>query len=141
MIDADISIHENKQWQRDHALWSQEVRFWQHETERLVAMLYLIERAIPDHASLLDQHISMVDKHEQRIISYECCGIDRYCLETSPDYKTLKQQLCCHDELSKVHEQMRLEHQKIKELYSTEMKRFRTLLLKLLEESESLFND
>lgn len=140
MIDTIKLKQENEQWHRDHALWTEEAQRWQHETERLVAMLYRIERAIPDHSSLLDKHKSMVEMHEQRVISYEC-GIDEHCIKTCPDYKTPEQQHYFHEELLEMHEKTRLEHQKIKQLYSNEMKKFRSLLLQLLEESESLFND
>ncbi len=140
MNDTKKFRQENEQWHRDHELWAEEVKLWQHESERLVAMLYRIERAIPDHSSLLEQHKSLIEEHEQRVISYEC-GIDEHCIKTCPDYKTPEQQRHFHKDLSEVHEKTRRQHDKIKQLYSTEMKKFRALLLELLEESESWFND
>lgn len=133
MIDTQSLKQENAQWHRDHAVWAEEVRQWQHETERLVAMLYRVERAIPDHSSLLEKHNALIETHEQRVYSYEC-GLDEHCIRTCPDYKTPEQQEMFHKELLEVHEQTRLEHEKIKRLYIDEMERFRTLLLDLLQQ-------
>jgi len=140
MIDTKAFKQENELWHREHAVWAEEVNQWQHETERLVALMYRLERAIPDYPSLIEHHTKLIASHEQRVIAYEC-GLDEHCLKTCTDYKTPEQQQRFHRELSELHETTRLEHERLKQLYIKEMKNFRALLLDLLKQSESLFDE
>jgi hypothetical protein len=43
MGNKKILREENKYWHEDHLTWIQEVEQWQHETRRLLALLYCLD--------------------------------------------------------------------------------------------------
>jgi hypothetical protein len=124
---------ENKYWHEDHLTWIQEVEQWRHDTRRLLALLYLLERALPEHSSTLNKHATLIGKHEQLVNSYEC-GLDEHCITTCPSFITQEQQAEFHQTLPKLHDEVKQEHLKLKQAYSEEMDRFKSLALKLLSE-------
>jgi hypothetical protein len=128
-----ILREENKYWHEDHLTWIQEVEQWQHETRRLLALLYLLERALPEHSSILNKHATLIEKHEQQVNNYEC-GLDEHCTPNCPSFITQEQQTEFHQTLSKLHDEAKQEHLKLKRSYSEKMDRFRSLVLALLEE-------
>lgn len=133
MVSTKILLEENKHWHEEHLAWLQEVEQWQHETRRLLALLYLLERALPEHSSILNKHAAVIEKHEQLVNSYEC-GLDENCLSTCPSFITQEQHQEMHKTLSTLHEDAKQEHLLLKSTYSKEMERFRSLALKLLNE-------
>jgi len=135
MVKVKDLQDENKHWHQDHALWIKETEQWQHETEKLVALLYLLERALPEKTSALTQHVTLIDEHEKQVTNYEC-GMDEQCLPACPTYKTDEQQLQFHQSLSELHERVKQHHLSLKQNYSVEMEKFRNLAQQLLDECE-----
>jgi hypothetical protein len=133
MGNKKILREENKYWHEDHLTWIQEVEQWQHETRRLLALLYLLERALPEHSSTLNKHASLIEKHEQQVNNYEC-GLDEHCPPNCPSFITQEQQMEFHQTLSKLHDEAKQEHLKLKRTYSEEMDKFKSLVLELLKE-------
>ncbi len=72
MVNKEILQEENKRWHEEHLAWMQEAEQWQHETRRLLALLYLLERALPEHSSLLNKHAILIADNEQLLSSSEC---------------------------------------------------------------------
>ena len=126
---------ENEKWHQDHLVWNHEVEQWQHETQRLLALLYLLERALPEHSSTLNKHAALIASHEQQVNKYEC-GADERCPPTCPNYISPEQQAEFHRTLSRLHEEAKQEHLALKHSYSAEMEKFRSLASKLLNECE-----
>jgi len=133
MVSTKEFKDENRHWHEDHALWKKETEIWQQEMEKLVALLYLLERALPEHSSLLTLHSTLIDEHEQQVTSYEC-GMDERCFPGCPTYKSPEQQDQFHQKLADLHEQVKRQHLKLKQNYSAEMEKFRQLLQQLLDE-------
>jgi len=128
MVNKEILRVENKRWHEEHLAWIQEAEHWQHETRRLLALLYLLERALPEHTSMLNKHAILIAENEQKLNSYEC-DFDEYSGVITQEKNTE-----FHQGLSELHEEARQEHLKLKHTYSEEMVRFKSLVLKLLEE-------
>jgi hypothetical protein len=124
---------DNKSWHQEHSVWMDEVKLWQIEMERLVAHLYLLERALPDHSRALNEHAKVIDKHEKLMSDYEC-GKAPHCMPSSPPYNSSAEHEEFHSSLSILHEQVRDKHLQLKQTYGEEMKRFRTLAKKMLDE-------
>jgi len=133
MVSKKILLEENKHWHEDHLVWIQEVEQWQHDTRRLLALLYLLERALPEHSSILSKHSALIKKHEQQVSNHEC-GLDESCLSSCPSFIPQEKQIEFHQALSKLHEEAKQEHLKLKHTYLEEMNRFKSLILKLLNE-------
>ncbi|HEC58788.1 MAG TPA: hypothetical protein ENI24_04385, partial [Methylophaga sp.] len=121
---------ENTRWHKEHLTWIQEADEWQHETRRLLALLYLLERALPEHSSLLNNHAMLIAKNEHQLQSYQCD------IGEHTDLISQAKQNEFHQRLSELHEQTKQEHLKLKQTYSKEMDSFKSLVLKLLKECQ-----
>lgn len=111
----------------------EEVKSWQHDAERLVALLYLLERALPEHTKALHDHAAVIEEHEKLVSSYEC-GTDPHCIPSCPSFKSELEQIQFHQHLSTLHEQVKQQHLQLKQMYNEEMEKFRTLAKKMLDE-------
>lgn len=134
MVDTKALKEENERWHQEHAMWVEEADHWQHETQRLVALLFLLDRAIPEHSTMLVKHVSLIEQHEQLIKCYEC-GLDERCFSTCPDFKSSEEHVDIHQKLVDLHAETKQEHQILKQRYTKEMERFRSLARDLLNES------
>jgi len=67
-----IEMHNtHTQWRSEHAAWMQEITSWQREQQQAVVTIYRLERALPEHKSLLDTHADHIRVHEQEIEDHE----------------------------------------------------------------------
>lgn len=137
MNDRDKLKHDNEAWHQDHARWLQEIQHWQHETHRLVALLYKLEKALPEYSSRLDKHIASIQQHEHEVVHYEC-GIDEHNLDSGPIQQVMEQQLSFHQDFADLHAKMSRQHEAFKIAYQREMKAFRELATELLEEASQI---
>jgi len=128
MSNKTILQEENRRWHQEHLAWIQEADEWQHETRRLLALLYLLERALPEHSSKLNKHTILIAENEHQLHNYECDIV------ANSDVMSQTQHSESHQRLSKLHEQTKQEHLKLKQTYFEEMDRFKSLILKLLKE-------
>lgn len=128
MVDKQILREVNTHWHNEYLGWMQEAKQWQHETQRLLALLYLLERALPEHSSRLNKHAAFIADNEQQLSNYEC-EIDNPTCGTSQGHHAEIQQ-----RLSKLHQKAKQEHLELKHAYSKEMDSFKLLVLKLLKE-------
>ena len=134
MIDTKALKEENERWHQEHATWVGEAEHWQHETQRLVALLFMLDRAIPEHTAMLIKHVSLIEQHEQLVKCYEC-GLDERCFPTCPDFKSSKEHVDIHQKLVDLHAETKQEHLLLKKLIDKEMARFRSLARELLNEN------
>ena len=126
---------QNQLWHEEHVQWIADIDLWQQETHRLVALLYRLEKAIPEHSSILQEHLALIEKHEQKITEYQS-GRNRRYLETESDFVSVERQQEFHKALSKLHKETKLQHTKLKQSYVTEMDNFRDLAKALLAEAD-----
>ncbi|MCX4188193.1 hypothetical protein [Methylophaga sp. OBS4] len=136
MEDREYLKLTNQQWQDDDLRWQQEMAEWQHETQRLVALLYMLEKALPEHSSKLEQHKLRITHHNEELARYRC-GLDANCLTTCPNHIDLKQQRKQHQLMAKRHQSMIREHEAFSKDYRNKMHKFRELAEKLLKELEA----
>lgn len=126
---------ENQRWHQQHADWLNEAQKWQRETHRLSALLYLLDKALPEHSAMLNKHIALINKHEEMVNCYEC-GIEPQCFDTCDSYKTEHEQHVFHETLCQLHGEAESEHEKLKQMFIDEMERFRTLAKELLQQAK-----
>jgi hypothetical protein len=125
---------QNQHWHEEHVQWIADIELWQQETHRLVALLYRLEKAIPEHSSKLQDHIALIEKHEQKITQYQG-GPDQQYLDKEPDFISIERQHEFYKALSKLHEETKQQHAELKHSYVTEMEDFRDLAKALLAEA------
>ncbi|MFT7413670.1 MAG: hypothetical protein ACI9FO_000321 [Methylophagaceae bacterium] len=128
MVNKENLQEENTRWHEEHSTWIQETELWQHETRRLLALLYLLERALPEHSSMLKKHAILIAKNERQLSSYECD------IDENTDVISQEKHTKFHQKLSNIHEEAKQEHLKLKHTYTQEMGKFKSLVLKLLNE-------
>jgi hypothetical protein len=134
MDDLKTLREQNQHWHEQHAQWVEDVQKWQRETQRLTALLYQLERALPDHSTRLTKHLVLIDDHEEIVRRYEC-GLDDNCLTACPDFKTEQEQKEMRLQLCQLHSDVEREHEKLKQQYAHGLERFRALTKRLLNES------
>ncbi|MBL1320748.1 MAG: hypothetical protein COA63_006755 [Methylophaga sp.] len=114
-------------WHQDHKTWIKEVGQWQHESDRLVALLYQLECALPEHSAKLNNHVEGIQQHEGYLQRYE---------DGRLEFDSSEEQQQYHQNLAQLHGKMGQEHSGLKQMYADEMEKFRLLLNKLLCECD-----
>lgn len=128
---------DNAQWQQDHKRWQREIEDWRQETQRLVALVYLLEKTLPDHSSKLERHKGRIDKHNDELNSYRC-GLETQCLPACPSRIETEKLKQLHYRVEHHHRDMRNEHESLSEAHHNKMRRFRELAERLICELEEL---
>lgn len=123
----------NDQWQQDDDQWQREIQDWQRETQRLVALLYMLEKALPEHSTRLDRHKARIDKHQHDLMRYRC-GLEEQCLPDCPSRINLDKQKHLHKIMARNHRDMQQEHEHFSRDYLNKMQRFRDLAQRMLDE-------
>lgn len=136
MVDIKTIKEENKLWHQEHTVWMKELDQWRHETRRMVALLCLVERALPEHSVMLKKHESLIIDHEKHM-QCDGCGLDERCFPTCPTYKSPQQIEELHQKLANSHASSKHQHQVIKQTFAEEMEKFRSLVKNLLKEDFS----
>ena len=112
-------------WHQDHQKWIEEVGQWQHESDRLVALLSQLEYALPEHTATLNKHVENIQQHEAYLLRYESGMVE---------FDSRKKQQKYHLDWTQSHEKMNQDHRDLKKSYAEEMEKFKSLLTKLLNE-------
>ncbi len=133
MTNLQLVRNEDDLRQKQHEEWVAEVQVWQRETERLAALLYLLDRALPEHEALLRKHVFLIERHNEMLKRYEC-GTNTQCLTTCSDYKDEQQQLAFQQELQRLYDEVENEHKRLKREYQQSMQRFYELARHLFDD-------
>ena len=133
MISQQELKEENEHWHQDHLMWMTEIKQWQNEAERLVALLYLLERALPEHSVMMQKHTAMIADHEKQIRYYDD-RMDEDYLSSSRDCEIAQGEIELHQNLAKQHADIKQQHLKMKQMYLNEMEKFKSLIKNLLDE-------
>lgn len=132
----DMNWHQAiSDWQRDDECWQQDITDWLQQTQRLVALIYLLEKALPEHSSQLDQHRARIDKHNALLGHFRQEVEETYPKENASE-RDLRQHRKMHEKLAKNHSAMQREHNKLSKDYRSKMQQFTALAERLHEELE-----
>lgn len=123
----------NQQWQRDDTRWREEIESWEREIQRMVALLYLLEKNLPDYSSSLEAHKARIDSHNKEIL--ECgCGLDPRCPHDCPSHIDMAANDINHTMLAQRHEMVAEDHARFRREYQLKMDKVRELARRLLGE-------
>ena len=62
--ESHLSAHkQHSQWDSEHAFWLDEIKLWKKNHQQALSKLHDIEKAIKQHATILDQHTNAIKKH------------------------------------------------------------------------------
>jgi len=62
---------ELNEWRSEHDAWLEDIDLWQREYRLAGAMLYRMERALPNHNMALEEHAESIRQHKNRVSTYE----------------------------------------------------------------------
>ncbi len=126
----------NDNWLEEDQCWQKELLDWQYENQRLVALLYMLEKALPERSTKLDIHKARIDKHNEDLSFYRC-ELDEHCVPDCTSITELEKQNQIHKIIAHSHEQMKSEHETFSEEYFIKMHRFRELAARLMHELDA----
>jgi patatin-like phospholipase/acyl hydrolase len=133
----DMDWHQAiSEWQRDDQCWQQDITDWLQHTQRLVALLYLLEKALPEHSSQLEQHRARLDKHNALLSRFRQEVEETYPKKSASE-RDLRQHTKMHEKLAKNHFDMQREHDELSNDYRSKMQQFTSLAERLHQELES----
>ncbi len=133
MIDLSAMREQNQRWRKQHKEWIADAQKWQNKTKRSTALLFQLERSLPDISKLLTRHRLLIEQHQEIVTRYEC-GLDDNCLTECPDFKTEQEQKEMRLQLCQMHSELEREHEQLKQEYARGFERFRALAKNLLDE-------
>lgn len=137
MDEREIIRQKNKQWQQDNVHWQKEIRTWQHDTQRLVALLYMLEKTLPEQSSWLAQHKARIDKHNDDLTRYSS-NLDKQYLPDSTSPVELDKQQSLHKLMQQSHYKMRTVHESLHKEYLNKMQQVRDLAQRFIDEVGSI---
>lgn len=126
----------NDDWLEEDQLWQKELSDLQYENQRLVALLYMLEKALPEQSTKLNIHKARIDKHNEDLTFYRS-EMDQQCPPDCTSVTELGKQNQLHKIMAHSHEQMKSEHESFSEDYLIKMQRFRELAARLMHEIET----
>lgn len=135
MHDLKALQSQNKDWYEEHTEWMEETLRWQRETKRLVAILYQLERALPEHSLTLTRHVAMIKEHQRLLLKYES-GLDEECYPQCPGFDSATELENLHQSLCETHDKTDLNHRRLRKNYMAEMKHFKALAQKLMGQTD-----
>jgi len=64
--------HEHEQWHFDYATWMDEYQSWKHCEQSVIAIIFELERALPDHRIRLDRFYDKMNECEKILEEHRC---------------------------------------------------------------------
>jgi len=106
---------ELNRWRAEHAAWLADIKKWKRQEQRVLVLLFELERAMPNQRIILNEHADTIRKHEKTLngykkylVEYHKMDIDdkRYA-EMMDMHRKSKEQ---HVKVARKHAEMRLKH-------------------------------
>jgi hypothetical protein len=132
MHNLKVFQSQNEEWHEEHAEWTKETLHWQQQTRRLIAILYQLERALPEHSLTLTRHVAMVKEHQRLVEGYES-ELDKEFEPKYPDSHSKDKLEKMHLILCKMHDKTERDHKRLSADYAKSLAEFRALAQKLLD--------
>ncbi len=116
-------------WHDEHREWKRDIVGWLKKQRRLEAMLYQLERELPDYREVAAHLSDVIEDHEIRLSEHEKLLI-RY-LDSEVDPAKWKKLDAEHSKQAKLHAEAKEEHDAFRAAYLAAMKRVDRLVKRL----------
>jgi len=103
------------QWRTEHIAWLADIKEWRSQEQQVLALLFKLEQAMPNHRIILNEHADAIrnheknlDGHKKHLGEYKKMDVDgkRYVRMMDTHRKGREQ----HAEVARKHAEMRLKH-------------------------------
>ncbi len=121
---------ESDNWHEEHRSWKRDITGWQRRQRRIEAVLYQLERELPDYRDVAAHLSDVIEEHEQRLSEHErlLAGYLSH-NETDPaKWAELDQE---HDRQARLHTEVQEEHDAFRTAYLAAMKKVERLVKRL----------
>jgi len=124
--NLDKMRQDNQQWRDEHARWHAEIQVWQKEANRLTAVLFRLERAVPEYGDTLKHHAFSILQHDLRLRHHEKKLAST--LHNGPPREITREILQTeHREQADHHRQVRQEHEEMRRIHQEAILEIRRL--------------
>ncbi len=121
---------ESKSWHEEHKRWKKDIVSWLKTQRRIEAVLYQLERELPDYREVAAHLSDVIEDHEVRLQEHDKL-LSRY-LEAGQDdaaeWKRLEKE---HAKQARQHADVQEEHDAFRAAYMSAMKRVERLVKRL----------
>ncbi len=127
----------SEQWQQNNQRWQEEINTWQNENKLFIALLYMLEKALPEYASKLSIHKARIDKYNEHLNGYRA-ELEKSSLSAPSSPIELEKHKALHEFMARTHLEMQCEHEVFSRDYRAKVKHFHELAERLINELEEL---
>ncbi len=121
---------ESANWHNEHRKWKKDIVGWQKKQRRIEAILYQLERELPDYrevathlSDVIEDHETRLSEHEKLLAGYLNCNETDPVKWTEVDVEHRKQ--------AQLHAEVKEEHDAFRAAYLTAMKKVERLVKRL----------
>ncbi len=121
---------ESDSWHREHKRWKRDIVGWQKKQRRIEAILYQLERELPDYREVAAHLSDVIEDHETRLTEHERL-LSSYLHHDETDPVKWSELDAEHERQAKLHAEVQEEHEAFRAAYLAAMKRVDRLVKRL----------
>ncbi len=121
---------ESASWHNEHRKWKKDIVGWQKKQRRIEAILYQLERELPDYREVAAHLSDVIEDHETRLSEHEKL-LARYLSHDETDPVKWTELDAEHDKQAKLHAEVQEEHDAFRAAYLAAMKKVDRLVKRL----------
>ncbi len=138
MVMTRIALHsrvekmraESKGWHEEHKLWKRDIVGWLKTQRRIEALLYQLERELPDYREVAAHLSDVIEDHEVRLQEHDKL-LSRYLEQKERDATEWSKLEKEHERQAELHAEVQEEHDAFRSAYIGAMKRVERLVKRL----------
>lgn len=131
--DLETMHREHEEWHSEHATWMNEIAGWKREQQLAEAMLYKLERSLPDYIRIMEEHSTSIAAHEKQLCEHEK-RLEDYMVSGQLGKDRMVDLVDTHRLQEEHHARERKQHSAFRSLHQsamTEFKRIAKLMLQI----------
>lgn len=118
-------------WHKEHRKWKRDIVGWQNKQRRIEALLYQLERELPDYRDVATHLSDVIEEHEHRLEEYEKLLKGFLSQEGGERNRSWKELDAEHVRQAKLHAEVQEEHDAFRTAYLSAMKKVNRLVTRL----------
>ena len=121
---------ESKGWHEEHKRWKRDIVGWLKTQRRIEAILYQLERELPDYREVAAHMTDVIENHEMRLREHDEL-LNRYLEEGQDDAGECSRLEKEHGKQAALHAEVQEEHDAFRTAYLRAMRRVERLVKRL----------
>ncbi len=121
---------ESRRWHEEHRRWKKDIVGWLKIQRRIEALLYQLERELPDYREVATHLSDVIEDHEIRLQEHDRL-LNRYLEQGREDAKEWRKLEEAHEKQARLHTEVQEEHEAFRSAYVGAMKRVERLVKRL----------